>query len=94
LCHREGLIEVPLAVAMSLIVLAHRYILHRLIFLSCHGLNSVDAANVSMRLASLVLVWVGQCWVSLMNRMLWSCRISQQRRIQPFSHHELYAFGE
>jgi hypothetical protein len=26
--------------------------------------------------------------------MLWSCSISQHLRIQPFSHHVLYAFGE
>jgi hypothetical protein len=94
MCHLEGLIELPLAVAISLIVIARRYILHRLIFLSCHGWNRCAAANVSIRLASCVLVWMGQCWVSLMNSMLWSCRISQQRRIHHFSHQELYSFGE
>jgi hypothetical protein len=93
LCHREGLIEVPLAVTMSLIVMARRYILHWLIFLTCNGLNCFYAANVSLILASLVLLGVGQGWVSLRNMMMWSCMISQQRRIHPFSH-ELYAFGE
>jgi hypothetical protein len=94
LFHRVGFIVVPQAVAISLMVIARRYILHRLIFLSCHGLNWLEAAKVSMRLASCCLVWTGHVWVVLRNVILWSCSISQHLRIQPFSHDVLYAFGE
>jgi hypothetical protein len=47
-----------------------------------------------MRLASLSLVRIGHVCVVLRNSTLWSCRISQHLRIQPFSHHMLYAFGD